>query len=51
VLAGGAQTPAVANRAAHRLKEILAPECLPVFTRDGLRLYFRARLFLPLMMR
>jgi IS1 family transposase len=39
VLAVGARTQAMANQVVHRLKEILAPGCLPVFTSDGLRLY------------
>jgi len=39
-LAVGARTLAVAHRVVHRLKAVLAPGCLPVFTSDGLRLYF-----------
>jgi hypothetical protein len=32
----------VAHAVVHALLKVLAPDCLPVFTRDGLKLYFYA---------
>ncbi len=42
VLRLGLRTQAVAHTVIHDLKHRLAPDCLPVFTSDGLNLYFYA---------
>jgi IS1 family transposase len=42
VLHLGARTQASAHAVVHALRQTLAPDCLPVFTSDGLRLYFYA---------
>jgi IS1 family transposase len=42
VLHLGARTQASAHALIHALRQALAPGCLPVFTSDGLRLYFYA---------
>jgi IS1 family transposase len=38
----GARTQASAHALVHALRQTLAPDCLPIFTSDGLRLYFYA---------
>ncbi len=43
VLQLGARTQDAAHRVVHDLRQRLAPDCLPVFTSDGLNLYFYAR--------
>ena len=42
VLQLGPRTQHVAHRVIHSLRQILAPGCLPLFTSDGLNLYFYA---------
>src|SRR3712207_6219456 len=42
VLHLGARTQAAAHHVIHTLRQELAPDCLPVFTSDGLNLYFYA---------
>jgi transposase-like protein len=42
VLHLGARTQAAAHHLVHTLRQELAPDCLPVFTSDGLNLYFYA---------
>jgi IS1 family transposase len=42
VLQLGPRTQNVAHRVIHSLRQILAPGCLPLFTSDGLNLYFYA---------
>ena len=42
VLHLGARTQASAHAVVHDLRQRLAPDCLPVFTSDGLNLYFYA---------
>jgi transposase-like protein len=42
VLQVGPRTHQMAHRLIHRLREHLAPGCLPVFTSDGLNAYFSA---------
>jgi IS1 family transposase len=42
VLHLGPRTQHMAHRVIHSLREILAPGCLPLFTSDGLNLYFYA---------
>jgi len=42
VLELGPRTQHMAHRAIHSLRQILAPGCLPLFTSDGLNLYFYA---------
>ena len=42
VLHLGARTQHAAHRVVHELRQRLAPDCLPVFTSDGLNLYFYA---------
>jgi len=42
VLKVGPRTQAVAHAVVHALVKVLAPDCLPVFTSDGLKLYFYA---------
>lgn len=42
VLQPGPRTQFMAHRLIHLLKELLAPGCLPLFTSDGLNLYFYA---------
>jgi IS1 family transposase len=42
VLHLGARTQTAAHAAVHELRQRLAPSCLPVFTSDGLNLYFYA---------
>jgi IS1 family transposase len=42
VLKVGPRTQPVAHAVAHALVKVLAPDCLPVFTSDGLKLYFYA---------
>jgi IS1 family transposase len=38
----GARTQAAAHAVVHDLRQRLAPACIPVFTSDGLNLYFYA---------
>jgi IS1 family transposase len=42
VLHLGTRTQATAHMVVHTLRQTLAPDCLPVFTSDGLNLYFYA---------
>ena len=42
VLQLGPRTQHLAHRVIHSLRQILAPGCLPVFTSDGLNMYFYA---------
>ena len=42
VLQLGSRTQSMAHRLIHTLRESLAPGCLPLFTSDGLNLYFYA---------
>jgi hypothetical protein len=42
VLKVGPRTQPVAHAVVHALVKVLAPDCLPVFTSDGLKLYFYA---------
>ena len=42
VLHLGTRTQHIAHRVVHELRQRLAPGCLPVFTSDGLNLYFYA---------
>jgi hypothetical protein len=42
VLELGPRTQHMAHRVIHSLRQILAPGCLPLFTSDGLNLYFYA---------
>jgi hypothetical protein len=42
VLHLGPRTQAAAHTVIHRLGQVLAPGCLPIFTSDGLNLYFYA---------
>jgi IS1 family transposase len=42
VLKAGPRTQSVAHAVAHALVKVLAPDCLPIFTSDGLKLYFYA---------
>jgi len=42
VLYLGPRTQNVAHRVIHSLRQLLAPGCLPLFTSDGLNLYFYA---------
>ena len=42
VLKVGPRTQPVAHAVVHDLVNVLAPDCLPVFTSDGLKLYFYA---------
>jgi len=42
VLELGPRTQTMAHRLIHALRQILAPGCLPLFTSDGLNLYFYA---------
>ena len=42
VLALGPRTQHMAHRIIHSLRQILAPGCVPLFTSDGLHLYFYA---------
>src|SRR5204863_8602863 len=42
VLQLGPRTQPMAHRVIHSLRQILAPSCLPLFTSDGLNLYFYA---------
>jgi transposase-like protein len=42
VLELGPRTQTMAHRLIHSLRQILAPGCLPLFTSDGLNLYFYA---------
>src|SRR6266436_4351605 len=42
VLQLGPRTQHMAHRVIHSLRELLAPNCLPLFTSDGLHLYFYA---------
>jgi len=42
VLKVGPRTQPVAHAVAHALVRVLAPDCLPIFTSDGLKLYFYA---------
>jgi IS1 family transposase/transposase-like protein len=42
VLKVGPRTQPVAHAVAHALVKVLAPDCLPIFTSDGLKLYFYA---------
>src|SRR5512142_1426641 len=42
VLQLGPRTQTMAHRLIHSLRELLAPGCLPLFTSDGLNLYFYA---------
>ena len=42
VLGLGPRTQHLAHRLIHSLRQILAPGCLPLFTSDGLNLYFYA---------
>ena len=44
VLQLGPRTQHMAHRVIHSLRQMLAPGCLPVFTSDGLNLYFYAAL-------
>jgi len=42
VLQLGPRTQTMAHRLIHSLRQLLAPGCLPIFTSDGLNLYFYA---------
>jgi hypothetical protein len=42
VLQLGPRTQHMAHRVIHSLRRLLAPDCLPLFTSDGLNLYFYA---------
>jgi hypothetical protein len=42
VLKDGPRTQPMAHAVVHALTKVLAPDCLPVFTSDGLKLYFYA---------
>jgi Integrase core domain len=42
VLQLGPRTQSMAHRVIHSLRELLAPGCMPLFTSDGLNLYFYA---------
>ena len=42
VLVFGPRTQTIAHRLIHLLRQILAPGCVPLFTSDGLHLYFYA---------
>jgi IS1 family transposase len=42
VLKVGPRTQPIAHAVVHALVKVLAPDCLPVFTSDGLKLYFYA---------
>jgi transposase-like protein len=42
VLQLGPRTQHVAHQLIHSLRELLAPGCLPLFTSDGLNMYFYA---------
>ena len=42
VLELGPRTQHMAHRVIHSLRQVLAPGCLPLFTSDGLNLYFYA---------
>jgi len=42
VLQLGPRTPHMAHAVIHSLRQMLAPGCLPLFTSDGLHLYFSA---------
>ncbi len=42
VLELGPRSQAMAHRLIHSLRQILAPDCVPLFTSDGLNLYFYA---------
>src|SRR5215472_1017714 len=42
VLHLGPRTQNMAHRLIHSLRQILAPDCLPIFTSDGLNVYFYA---------
>jgi len=42
VLELGPRTQTMAHRLVHSLRQILAPGCVPLFTSDGLNLYFYA---------
>ena len=42
VLYLGPRTQHAVHRLIHSLRELLAPDCLPLFTSDGLNLYFYA---------
>jgi len=42
VLELGPRTQTMAHRLIHSLRKLLAPDCLPLFTSDGLNLYFYA---------
>ena len=42
VLSLGPRTQNAAHQVIHSLRQILAPDCLPVFTSDGLNVYFYA---------
>jgi len=42
VLKVGPRTQPMAHAVVHALAKVLAPDCLPVFTSDGLKLYFYA---------
>jgi transposase-like protein len=42
VLELGSRTHTMAHRLIHSLRQILAPGCIPLFTSDGLNLYFYA---------
>jgi transposase-like protein len=42
VLELGPRTQTMAHRLIHSLRQILAPGCLPLFTSDGLNVYFYA---------
>ncbi len=42
VLALGPRTQYMAHRVIHSLRQLLSPSCLPLFTSDGLNLYFYA---------
>jgi hypothetical protein len=44
VLQLGPRTQSMAHRVIHSLRELLAPGCMPLFTSDGLNLYFYAAL-------
>jgi transposase-like protein len=42
VLIVGSRTQSMAHAVVHELVNVLAPDCLPIFTSDGLKLYFYA---------
>src|SRR5713226_10093006 len=42
VLKVGPRTQPMAHAVVHALAKVLAPDCLPIFTSDGLKLYFYA---------